>query len=255
MQSLVFCMTALRGTNKVGLIKPDEHGYYKVVLGALNGFNRSGDFYPYTDLVAEIFRGSSSFMRKIQNQALRGEYEHPMPEKGMSNSEYLERTCWVDPNNISHHIAEVTLDFENYKDDQGRKIIAVLGLVKPSGPKGYILDQAFKNPRENVAFSIRSLTVNSRMPNGKLERSIREIITWDYVTEGGILIADKFYSPSLESLERFDKASFPITETMVRNVQKNAQKEGIALENNFLDFADLMVSMGWEKRPNKMLDW
>lgn len=255
MQSLVFCMTALRGTNKVGLIKPDEHGYYNVVLGALNGFNRSGDFYPFTELVAEIFKGSSSFMRKIQGQALRGEYEHPLPEKDMSPEAYLARIAHVDPHNISHHIAEVTLDFENFKDEQGRKIVAVLGLVKPAGPKGHLLQQAFDNPRENVAFSIRSLSVNSRRMDGTLQRDIREIITWDYVTEGGIKIADKFYSPSLESLERFDNASFPITETMVRNVQKNAQKEGIALENNFLDFTDLMVSMGWEKRPNKILDW
>ena len=42
-----YSCTALLGTNKAGVLKPDAEGYYTVVLGALNFYNSAGDFYPY----------------------------------------------------------------------------------------------------------------------------------------------------------------------------------------------------------------
>lgn len=255
MDSLVFGMTALRGTNKVGLIKPDEYGYRRVVLGALDAYNRSGDFYPFTEHVRKCFESSSSLMRKIQGQALRGEYEHPAYEAGMTKDEYLERIAYVDPKNISHHIRELELDFKNFKDDQGRPIIAVIGWVKPAGPKGFILKEAFENPHENVAFSVRSFSVNKPIGLGRLNRDIREIVTYDYVTEGGIKIADKFYSPSLESLKRFHSQEFPITASMIEKVKRRTQSYGTSMEAHYMNFDELLTSMGLERQTNPILQW
>ena len=49
-QRATFSCTSLMGTNKAGVLKPDENGYYTVVLGALDVYNSAGDFYPLNRL-------------------------------------------------------------------------------------------------------------------------------------------------------------------------------------------------------------
>ena len=44
--SINYSCTALVGSNKSGVLKPDADGYYTVVLGALNFFNSAGHYYP-----------------------------------------------------------------------------------------------------------------------------------------------------------------------------------------------------------------
>lgn len=256
MQDLVFNLTALRGTNKTGLIKPDEHGYYEVCLGALHAFNRRGDFYPYTDRVKELFESSSSFMRRVNEGALRGEKEHPEFKPGMTHQQFLQRVSWIDPNNVSHHIRSVRLDFNGTRDKEGRKVIGVYGFVRPRGPHAEDLQTAFNNPHENVAFSIRSLTMNTPLPNGNINRSILEIATWDWVTEAGIAIADKYYSPSLESLEKYSKSEIRITPGLIESVTKTAEREGVSMENNLMDFGSIMHLMGWKRSPGaRVVSW
>lgn len=256
MQDLVFNLTALRGTNKTGLIKPDEHGYYEVCLGALQAFNRAGDFYPYTDRVKEIFHSSSGFMRRVTEGALRGEKEHPQFMPGMTHQQFLQRVAWVDPSNISHHIRSVRLDFNGTRDKDGRKVIGVYGFIKPRGAHAADLQAALDNPHENVAFSIRSLTKNTPLPNGNINRSIIEIATWDWVTEAGIAIADKYYSPSLESIEKYKSSEILITPGLIENVRKSSMREGVSMENNLMDFGSVMHLMGWKKSAGaRVVSW
>ena len=67
----------------------------------------------------------------------------------------------------------------------------------------------FKNPKENVCFSIRSFTDNS-YSHGRVNKVLKNIITFDYVNEPGIHIAEKYKSPSLEAVEEtvFSKEQF-----------------------------------------------
>ena len=90
-QCAVFACTALLGTNKAGILKPDASGYYTLVLGALNIFNNGGAYYPYGESAQMLFKESSSFIRRINNGALRGEYGHPRMLPGMSMRDYMSR--------------------------------------------------------------------------------------------------------------------------------------------------------------------
>lgn len=238
-----FTCTALVGTNKVGTLKKDENGYYPVVLGALDVFNHSGDFWPAATS-KEIFKESSSFMRRISRAALRSEYGHPKREPGQSISEYSDRLMRIYELNVCCHISKVWLETSRVKDQSGKVIIAIMGLVRPSGPLGPTLEAQFQNPHENVCFSIRAVT-NDYMVRGRNEKNIREIVTWDYVNEPGIAAANKYSAPSLESLE---ESSVPL-ELLAQHV-KNQQTLGLGIsmeDSEDMNLANLVKKLTLEQ--------
>ena len=61
-----YSCTALAGTNKVGRLKTDEHGYRQMVLGAYDFDNSAGATYPF-ESAKSLFESSSSLMRRIAN--------------------------------------------------------------------------------------------------------------------------------------------------------------------------------------------
>lgn len=193
-----FSCTALMGTNKAGELKADASGYYQVVLGALNFFNSQGQFYVYEGEAKKLFESSSSFMRRIEGGNLRGEYGHPRMLPGMSMRDFMYRCNDIHEQSISHHIRKVWLDSKNVTGPDGRPALAILGEVKPSGPNGPALRESLDNPSENVCFSIRSFT-KDQPRNGVIHKELVSIVTWDFVNEPGISVAQKWKSPSLEA--------------------------------------------------------
>ena len=191
--------TALVGTTKTGKIKADSDGYYEVVLGALDFFNSAGAFYAY-EPAKVLFEESSNLMRRVSNGALRGEYGHPKFTPGMTNRDFLMRILEINEQSVSHHIKDVWIDSNSVYDRDGRKCVAIMGRVKPCGPFGVQLAEQLENPNENVCFSIRSLTEDIADSTGTTIKTLREIVTWDYVNEPGISVANKFSAPSLETL-------------------------------------------------------
>lgn len=237
-----FGFTALNGTNKVGIIKPDERGYYKVVLGGLDVYNSANQFYPY-EPAKELFMESSQLMRRVGNAALRGEYGHPKMQPGQSMDSFAQRILSIYEECVSHHIASIELDFDNYKDKDGRRIIAIIGMVKPCGPHGPALAASFENPDETVCFSIRAFTRDEHRGR-TCQRILRNIVTWDYVNEPGISIANKFASPALEEFAEtmFTKKHFERALIM--------PSHGIAQESIRLNAAELFHSLGWDRAGN-----
>lgn len=196
-QRATFSCTALMGTNKAGLLKPDENGYYTVVLGALDTYNSAGDFYPF-ESAKELFKESSSLMRRIKNGACRAEYGHPKKVPGMTDREFLSRILTIHEDKVCCHIKEVTIDSNSVKGADGKPVLAIIGKIKPSGPYGQVLKEQLENKDENVCFSIRSLTRD--VFDGRVNRkNLMQVICWDYVNEPGIAVANKYQSPSLES--------------------------------------------------------
>lgn len=197
-QRATFACTALLGTNKVGELKKTDDGYYIVVLGALDVFNSAGAYYPY-ESAKDVFKESSSLMRRVANGALRGEYGHPKRQPNQSLREFVDRVLQIDEKNVAFHVRKVTVDFTSIKGEDGRPIIALIGEIKPSGPYAHVLEKQLENPSENVCFSIRSLTDDTFVA-GKLHKHIRTVVTWDYVNEPGIATATKWKSPALEGM-------------------------------------------------------
>lgn len=240
LNNVTFTCTRLNGTNKVGELKKDAEGYYTMVLGALNMFNSAGMYYR-ADAAKHFFEESNSFMRRVQRGALRGEYGHPRRDTGMSMQAYYARLMQIHELNVCVQFAEVWLDFENYKDDAGRPIVAILGKVIPNGPLGHVLEKQLLNPRENVCFSIRSFT-EDLMERGVMNRYIKTIVTFDYVNEPGMAVAEKYNSPALEGLE-------DIVFTRGQVEAGNSQiitSSGMGMESAQLNIHELMHALNWE---------
>jgi hypothetical protein len=243
--------TALTGTNKVGMIKPDADGYYTVILGAFDFPNSAGDIYPWQH-AKKLFDASSALQRRITTGQQRGEYGHPKPPLGMTKAQYITRICTIEETLISHHVKEVWIDKEEVKGPNGRPVVAVMGKVKPCGPYGDSLRTQLENPKENVAFSVRSLTHDKRIAGQKF-KYMNTLVTWDYVNEPGISIATKYNNPSLESLG--DDIGFESDD--FDSAIKDQETSGISLESG-LDIISVVDQQGFKRKVanlSSLTDW
>lgn len=198
MAAVHYGCTALLGTNKAGILKPDADGRYDMILGALEYPNSVGDIYTLKS-AQEFFKEGSTLMRRVSKGQLRAELGHPKMLPGMTERQYLERILTIEETRVCAHISDIYIDFDNVKDPvTGSKIIAIRGKVKPSGPYGHVLKEMLDDPKQNVAFSIRSLTMNRRV-GFRQHKDFTQIVTWDYVNEPGLAPANKYAVPTLES--------------------------------------------------------
>lgn len=235
--------TMLIGTDKKGVLRPDPDGYYTVPLGAYGAYNSMGMFYDFNSAAA-LFKDGSPLMRMIQKGVLRAEYKHPERQPGQSDQEYIQRIRTIDSDRVCAHIRRAYLR-EGQRDEQGRPIVTVMGEVRPSGPFGHILKDALDNPHENVYFSVRSLTMDDMVRGIKYTR---EIITWDYVNEGGIYTANKYNSPALESF-----GEVQLTPTLLWEMaEEQKRQQQLGLETGGVDYNALAKDLGWNKTPTSI---
>jgi len=225
--------------SKENIIAPDQDGYYTLVIGGLNIYNTAGDYYEYEGS-RELFEKSSAFMRRVQRGALRGEVGHPKYTPGMANDEYVNRIMNIDETNVCAHFSDVWLDFDKVKNKDGTPTIAIMGKVKPSGPKASALESSLNNPKENVCFSIRAISAEF-YERGETIRVLKTIVTFDYVNEPGIAIAEKYNSPALENLSEHIvlKADF------IRAMD-SSKSSLVATESSKEIASDIFKVMGWD---------
>lgn len=218
---VIYQNTTLVGSTKTGKLKPDANGYYELVLGAFDYFNSQNAWYELEPFKA-LLLSSSALMRRVNRGALRSEYGHPRFTPNMSKRDIILRVLDIHEDKTCAHIKSIALD-EQRVISKGQKVAAVIGMVKPSGPMGDALAEQLENPDENVCFSIRSLTDDSRNSAGTVIKKIKEAVTWDYVNEPGIDVATKYHAPSLEKFS-FDKEDFLAAE-------KKALQFGVGMES------------------------
>lgn len=233
----VYQCTALVGTNKTGKLKCDSDGYYTLVVGGLNAYNSSGAFYPLAPATA-IFDNSSSFMRRVKSGNCKGECGHPKPLPGQSSREFLQRVLQIEETRVCCHFKEIWMANEGVKDAEGRPIVAIMAKIKPAGPMGPALKEALDNPHENVCFSIRSLTQDRMVPAGYLEKNLKQIICFDWVTEPGLSGSTKYNSPALESMNETT-----VSPEHLDRIESQYEEMGVSVENSGL--AGLREALGW----------
>lgn len=197
---IVFSYVRTGAENKQ--IKKDDKGYYFITLGAFNAYNRSGAFYLMDGVRDLVENKSSSLNRRIRDGYLKGEAGHPNYESGMSKVEFYERNLKIEQTRISHHIRDIV--FTDTKTPCGMpgkgNIVLVQAWLKPDGPLGDALKKSLDDPEQNVAFSIRCFT-KDEMVNGTVIKQVVQIVTWDWVVEPGMKMANKFDTLNLESLD------------------------------------------------------
>jgi hypothetical protein len=244
MNSVRYGCTSLVGSSLAGKLLKDDQGYYEVVVGALQFANSVGQVYVY-EQAKHLFANSSQLMRRVSKGALRGEYGHPKRLPGQSLDAFANRIMSIWEENVCCHFREITLDFNRVLDKDGKPIIAIIAWVKPAGPHAKALQDSLDNPNENVCFSIRSFTEDYKDARGTTCRVLKTIVTWDYVNEPGISVAEKFQSPSLESLEE---------ESFSRGNLERAYSEdgmsGMGIESSYtMSYEELCESFGWTPIP------
>lgn len=237
-----FSGTALSGTGKKGVMTPDADGYYTQVLGGMNVHNSVNEFYVY-EQAKSLFDRNSNFMRRISDGVLKCEVGHPVMEPGMTEQQYIRRILTIRETNVCAFIKEIELDFDNYRDKTGAPMVAIIGKIAPTGPFGPALREALERPGENVCFSIRSFT-EDYLQRGKCMRILREVVTFDWVTEPGIHIAKKFNSPGLE---QFDLGSMNITRRMLEEIVAKTPQSGVGLESSNAQVQQLIKTLGWKE--------
>ena len=238
MNNIRFTCTALAGKNKIGNVPVDKDGYRDMVVGGLNMFNSAGQWYDYEGAKA-LFESSSTFMRRVARGALRGEVGHPRQTPGQSDDRFINRVLDIDETNVCVHFKEIYLDFDKLKSTDGKPVIAIMAKLKPSGAKGDFLQKQLDNKDENVCFSIRSFT-KDYYNKGIYTRELKNIVTFDYVNEPGISIANKYQAPALECLS--DKA---LTKVSISKAVKEA-RSGLGTESSLMNANDLFSSLGWD---------
>lgn len=253
MQARMGC-TMLRGTGKKGVIRPDSDGWYAVSVGAYGAHNSAGFYYDLPS-AAEFFKQGSTLMRKLTKGVLKGEYQHPKRTADMSDQAFIARIRDIDGDRVSHHIKDVWLG-DPIRDEEGRTVTPVYAKVKPAGPYGRYLKEALEDPDQNLYFSVRSLTADDMMRQIKYTR---DIVTWDFVMEGGIYVASKYHAPSLED---FTDDSVEVTPTLLWGMEEQQKRRrSLGLESDDVDYGAIASSLGWNKespvqpvRP-AYLDW
>jgi hypothetical protein len=248
MNQIQFSCTTLNGTGKQGRLPKDSDGYYTTVVGGLQCFNSSGDFYPY-EAAKDLFQSSSSLMRRVSTGCLKSESGHPKPLPGQSMESFANRVMSIEETKVCAHFAQLWLDFESIKDETGRPVVAIMAKVAPSGPLGASMEKSLANPKEEVCFSIRAFTEDKNV-GGVRHRMLRQVVTFDNVVEPGINIARKYYSPTLESFEDVSFSRENI-ENAILTLPANVVMESTKSLND-----DLISILGWNiKDKPSFIKW
>lgn len=195
-----FTATKLATTGKKGILKPDATGAYTIVLGGLNVYNSAKEYYPGAG-ATDLFEKSSIFQRRVANGCLKAELGHPKRLPGMSDDAFINRILSIYEDCVCAAIVEVWLDFNYGKNNpqfNNPNLIAIMGRVKPAGPHAAVLKSSLDDPEQNVCFSIRALTRDFQA-NGRVNRVLQTIVSWDMVNEPGIHIANKWDTPTMEA--------------------------------------------------------
>jgi len=230
-------------SGKQGMLQRDQHGYFLgVPLGAYDAFNSAGFRYDAPSAL-NILAPNSVFMRMIQKGVLYAEYTHPEMTAGMRDMDYLQRIRRVDMKLACAHIRAVYVT--DSRDSQGRPIKLVTGDILPYGPYGQYVEQALSNPCINSYFSVRSITMDDRL---QMIKYTREIVTWDFVGEGGILEANKYNSPSLEGYQDPDARAIITPDMLWKLADEQKRQQGLGFESAAPSYESLAQELGWQRQ-------
>lgn len=261
MDVIKFTETIFSNNSKIGILTPDSDGYYTIILGALNTYNSVGEFYTAKGAL-QLFENSSHLMRRIKSGSLYTELGHPKKQPNMTMESFYQRIITIDESNVCGHISEINLDFNYGKNNpqfNNSEMIAIIGKVKPAGSKANALQLALENPKQNAAFSIRGLTEN-KFKNGRVERILTNVITWDHVIEPGISIACKAHTPGLENISTENLIVTELTDsiidrTILKKVLQNNMLTQFATEDNRTLYNDVLKSIESYTKTNKLSSW
>lgn len=192
--SFVIETLVVRDGRKLGRMRPDEDGYYRdFPIAVIGGVSRNKTFYEAPAFLDQLTSEQSFINQMLRDGTLYGELGHPNME-GLNHQQQLNRLMQIDEERTSHHFRKIR---------SGEKLktggTMILADVKPTGAKGNIVAENMAEPYMNTAFSLRSITQQQNR-NGIMHRTMRKLVTFDYVLAGGYEEASKRFVTGNEGL-------------------------------------------------------
>lgn len=200
MSIIKYSSVLFKNSKKKGKLVPNKKGEYTFCVGALDIVSTRGDRYTLEG-AEQLFEKSSLFMKRIKAGGLYAENGHPVRAPGSSDEEYLGRIHTIEESRICGFISDLWLDKKALANEGDA--VAIMAKIKPFGELGSVLEQSIANEKQNVCFSVRGFTNDTRK-GGVTHRALTNIITFDFVTMPGIPVANRSNSGSLESLNEYD---------------------------------------------------
>lgn len=229
MSTVRFAVARMNFNDKSGILKPDQYGYRNMCVGALGMRNSGGALYVRKES-EDLFKKSSSFMRRTQSGYLFGEYGHPKKHPAEDMRAFMKRVMYPEEKNIAVHHSDFTLDDDYNKiPNMPKGAVAIISRLKPAGPYGPTLETDLSNGFQNSAFSIRTLSKDVNV-GGEIGRVLTVPITFDYVTEPGLPIANKWDSPNMEAF--VDPFEQYISESVLRGIAEESLSSIISTESS-----------------------
>lgn len=190
----------LPNPGKKGILKKLDNDYFEIILGAWGTTGNGGWIYDEQAAI-NYMNQDSQWLQAIRDQQLRSEWGHPVRQPGMTDQEWFQRIHTILESNWSSHIRKIHLSTNTVTDKKGRKVIAVIGEVTPSGKHADAFRRQLENPDEDVSYSVRSFARKCFRTHRKF---INKIINFDSVGTPGIGVASKRYTPSMEAMQYGD---------------------------------------------------
>lgn len=185
----------LSGSGKQGILKKLDGGYYEIILGALAAYGNGNWLYDEAS-GRQYMENDREFLAELRGGRIKGEWGHPRRPQGMSDQDWFVRINEIYEDNTCVAFRDISLSMDLIKDDKGRRVVGIIGQIKPSGKQARSFQDMLENPDEDTPFSIRCF---ARKDFRTMHKHINKIVTWDYVTQPGIAVASKYNTPSLES--------------------------------------------------------
>jgi len=200
----------LSGTGKEGVLKKFPDGSYELLLGALAAYGNGNWLYDENSGRSYI-ENDKEFLAELNGGRLKGEWGHPRRPAGMSDQDWFVRINEIYEDNTCVQFSKIDLSMDVITDEKGRRVVGIIGRLKPSGKQASSFRDMLENPEEDTPFSIRCF---ARKDFNSMRKHINKIVTWDYVTTPGIAVASKYNTPSLESKSHvsqvLDEAEFQL---------------------------------------------
>ena len=257
MKLLLSRSIATKAENANKVIRKNERGDYLVVVGAVNHFNKSGEFYTAEDVKQRFFTENAMLMKRCKSGDVKIESEHPVQEPGMSKNAWFQRLYGYDKLRVAAIITELYLEETNVKENgTDLNIILIWAAIKPLEDRelGLTLKKDLENPDINTAFSIRSIIIKEQV-NFITVCKIEDIITFDWVSSPGIAKANTFYTAGMEGAKDYSIKLANLSNANEINIIRHMLKSTPGLENSIVLNGNMQKELTRVISEDKLFKW
>lgn len=252
MSNIITSCAVTQMEGKKRKLKDVGDGYVEVLIGAF-GLFVNGYHWDFNNSITKQFQPGAELQANVTDGKCFAESDHPEMSEfidGIRSREtvitlFNDRLTKIMQSKVSGHyrkMALIDLSGENKKD----KLVGVMAQFKPMTE---VETARIHTPDINPAYSIRAFSDQYQVA-GIFHQCAKHIINYDSVTRGGVGIADKYNTPTLQS------AGFVTPDNLVDFSRNNIYTGDSVLQSGepLVSVAKIRTSLGWADVPVHNVD-